>query len=145
MKTIILFIVFLILISGEIYFFSYIDEKGKQIVSKEQSTSEEQIEKESSALTHTEKSLLVFGYLSKHKAIPEEAMKVQNYLDEMGVLSESTIAASYATAHQSLISKGLIEDLPLHPSKKKGKILMEIGITSKGDNVFNYLARKKLF
>jgi hypothetical protein len=144
-KTIILFIVFLMLISGEIYLSNYIGEKEKQLASNEHSTPENRIEKEAVALTHTEKSLLVFGYLSKYKEIPKEALRVQNYLDEMGALPESTIATLYTTAHQKLISKGIIEDLPLHPAKEKGKISLDIGITNKGEKVFHYLVQKKIF
>ena len=142
LKTIILFILFIILISGEIYFSGYIEEKGKQFASSEPAKPEQLIEKESSALTGTEKSLLVFGYLSKYKEIPEEAMKVKNYLDEMGVLPEKNIETLYTTAVQQLISKGLIEDLPLHPAKEKGKVIIDIGITDKGEKVFNYLVQE---
>jgi len=106
---------------------------------------EQQIENLATSLNRTEKSLLAVGFQSKYNGIPEQASVVQNYLNELGGLPNTTSANLYLTAHQLLAAKGLIVDLPLQSTKTNNKITFTINITNKGEKVFHYLVENSLF
>ncbi len=108
-------------------------------------TMKQRIKNLATTLTRTEKAWLAFGFQSKHKGVPKEAVVVQNYLNELGELPDSTSATLYTTAHQSLAAKGLIKDLPLKPGKSNSEITFTIEITNNGEKVFHYLVRNNLF
>ena len=108
-------------------------------------TAEQKIKHLATSLNRSEKIWLTFGFQSKYKGIPENAVRVQGYMNELGNLPQDTIAVLYTTSHQSLATKGLIEDLPLKRGEKNNQTTLTVKITDLGEKVFFYLEKNSLF